>query len=69
MRVNPPDTEWFDDDVAGLPYGLLAVVVPKLETVAQVELLTAALGGRAVLAGLETVLGVLDARGCSPPRR
>ena len=62
VRVNPPGTEWFDDDVAGLPDDLLAVVVPKLETLAQVELLTSALSGRPVVAGLETVLGVLDAR-------
>ena len=63
VRVNPPGTEWFDGDVAALPDGLVAVVVPKLETVAQVDLVTQALPGRAVIAGLETVRGVLDARG------
>jgi citrate lyase subunit beta/citryl-CoA lyase len=62
VRVNPPGTEWFDDDVAALPDGLAGVVVPKLETVAQLDLLATALGGRPVVAGLETVLGVLDAR-------
>lgn len=34
VRVNPPGTAWYDDDVAALPEGLLAVVVPKLESVA-----------------------------------
>ena len=29
VRVNPPTTSWFVDDVAALPEGLLAVVVPK----------------------------------------
>ncbi len=35
VRVNPPATPWFADDVACLPEGLTAVVVPKLTSVAQ----------------------------------
>ena len=62
VRVNPPGTEWFTDDVAALPDGLAGVVVPKLETTEQVALVAEALAGRPVVAGLETVLGVLDAR-------
>lgn len=62
VRVNPPGTEWFAEDVAGLPDDLLAVVVPKLESAAQVTEVAAALDGRAVVAGLETVRGVADAR-------
>jgi citrate lyase subunit beta/citryl-CoA lyase len=62
VRVNPPDTEWFAADVASLPDGIDAVIVPKLESVAQLEEVDAALGGRRVLAGIETVRGVLDAR-------
>jgi citrate lyase subunit beta/citryl-CoA lyase len=60
--VNPPRTPWHDDDVAALPDGLLAVVVPKLESAAQLDEVGAAVGGRAVMAGLETVRGVADAR-------
>jgi citrate lyase subunit beta / citryl-CoA lyase len=62
VRVNPPGTGWFADDVAALPDGLAAVVVPKLEDAAQVAAVAAALGDRAVVAGLETVRGVADAR-------
>ena len=54
VRVNPPGTPWFADDVAALPEGLAAVVVPKWE--ARVDL------GAPVVAGLETVAGVADVR-------
>jgi citrate lyase subunit beta/citryl-CoA lyase len=54
VRVNPPGTEWFDDDVAALPAGVAGVVVPKYE--AHIDV------GHPVLAGLETVRGVADAR-------
>ena len=36
VRVNPPGTPWFADDVAALPAGLAAVVVPKLDSADQV---------------------------------
>ncbi|HEX6424515.1 MAG TPA: CoA ester lyase [Acidimicrobiales bacterium] len=62
VRVNPPTTRWFADDVAALPAGVAAVVVPKLESAAQVAEAAGALDGRPVVAGLETVRGVLDAR-------
>jgi citrate lyase subunit beta/citryl-CoA lyase len=62
VRVNPPGTEWFPDDVAALPPDLAAVVVPKLESAAQRDEVADALGDRAVVAGLETVRGVADAR-------
>lgn len=54
IRVNPPGTNWFDGDMDCLPDSLTAVVVPKWE--AHYDL------GRPVLAGLETVRGVADAR-------
>jgi citrate lyase subunit beta/citryl-CoA lyase len=54
VRVNPPGTPWFADDVAALPDGLAAVVVPKWESVVDI--------GRPIVAGLETVRGVADAR-------
>lgn len=67
VRVNGPDTEWFADDIAALPHGLRAVVVPKIERLADLDELAAALmssgqEGLAVIAGLETALGVADAR-------
>jgi citrate lyase subunit beta/citryl-CoA lyase len=67
VRVNPPGTEWFADDVAALPDGLEAVVVPKLESVEQLDAVATALGERNVLAGIETVRGVLDARALLRP--
>ncbi|MCU1378627.1 MAG: Citrate lyase subunit beta-like protein [Acidimicrobiales bacterium] len=54
VRVNPPGTEWFEGDVAALPAGLAGVVVPKFEAPVDV--------GLPVVAGLETVRGVTDAR-------
>jgi citrate lyase subunit beta/citryl-CoA lyase len=63
LRINPPATEWFADDAALLPIeGLAAVIVPKVETLADVVAVTAAVGGTPVVAGLETVRGVVDAR-------
>jgi citrate lyase subunit beta/citryl-CoA lyase len=62
VRVNPPGTPWFADDVAALPEDLTAVVVPKLESAAGLEAVARAVGGHAVIAGIETVRGVVDAR-------
>jgi citrate lyase subunit beta/citryl-CoA lyase len=67
VRVNPPGTPWFADDVASLPDGLAAVVVPKLESAALVAEVGAAVGDRPVVAGLETVRGVADARDVLAP--
>jgi citrate lyase subunit beta/citryl-CoA lyase len=62
VRVNPPGSPWFADDAAALPDGLAGAVVPKLATPRQLLDVTQALAGRPVIAGLETVLGVVDAR-------
>jgi citrate lyase subunit beta / citryl-CoA lyase len=62
VRVNPPDSSWFADDVAALPDGLAGVVVPKLASADQVDHVARALDGRPIIAGIETVRGVADAR-------
>jgi len=62
VRVNPSSTPWFADDVAALPDGLTAVIVPKLESADQVDHVAEQLGGRPIIAGIETVRGVADAR-------
>lgn len=68
VRVNPPGTEWFADDVAeGLVQELTGVVVPKLENAAQVDLVQEALAQASrshlrLLAGIETAAGVARAR-------
>ncbi len=68
VRINPPNTEWFDADVAdGLAPELAGVVVPMVETVAGLDQVARALdaaghGQLGVVAGLETGLGVADAR-------
>ncbi len=68
VRVNAPDTDHFEADVVdGLPAGLTGVAVPKLESAAAVDAVAAALdaAGHAdlpIVAGLETVAGVVDAR-------
>ena len=67
IRVNAADSPWFDADVAALPDGLAAVVVPKIETTEGLDRVAAALraaghGDLRVLAGIETALGVADCR-------
>ena len=67
VRVNPPATEWFAADAAALPPGLAGVVVPKLDAADQLAAVADAVGGRPVVAGIETVRGVLDARAVLRP--
>jgi citrate lyase subunit beta/citryl-CoA lyase len=68
VRINAVPTEWFADDVRhALADGLDGIVVPKVETTAQLDRIGAALADAErpdlpVLLGLETVLGVADAR-------
>ena len=68
VRVNAPSSEWFADDVAtALVPGIAAVAVPKIERLAELDatarLLDAAgLADVGVIAGIETALGVADAR-------
>jgi len=67
-RINPPGTEWFADDVAGgLVPELAGVIVPMVETIDGLDLVgaaldTAGLTELAILAGIETGLGVADSR-------
>ena len=68
VRVNGQPTEWFFDDVAGgLTPDLAAVIIPKVETIGGLDAVGRALDAAGfsdlgVLAGLETALGVADAR-------
>jgi citrate lyase subunit beta/citryl-CoA lyase len=68
VRVNAIRSEWFEGDVhEGLAHGLAAVIVPKLESVAEVQyvvdtLTAAGIGHVGILAGIETALGLADAR-------
>ncbi|HSL58371.1 MAG TPA: CoA ester lyase, partial [Acidimicrobiales bacterium] len=68
VRVNAQPSEWFADDVRdGLAAELAAVVVPKVETMAGLDAVSDALDAAGfddlgVLAGIETALGVADAR-------
>ncbi len=68
VRVNPIDTEWFAADVAeGLPPGVHGVVIPKVERLSDLDTATDALDDAGltdvgIFAGIETALGVADAR-------
>ena len=68
VRVSATHTDHFATDVTdGLPPGLTGVVVPKLESMAAVDAASAALDSAGhpdlpIVAGLETVAGVVDAR-------
>jgi citrate lyase subunit beta/citryl-CoA lyase len=66
VRVNAIATDWFADDVArGIPAGATGVVVPKLESAGAVRAAAAALDEAglhelSILAGIETVAGVIE---------
>ncbi|WP_300012842.1 CoA ester lyase [Pseudonocardia sp.] len=64
VRVNPPGSPWFDDDVAAVAASRAAgVVLPKLERESDLTAVRATLpAGAVVVAGLETALGVADCR-------
>jgi citrate lyase subunit beta/citryl-CoA lyase len=68
VRVNAVPTEWFSRDVReGLAPELTGVIVPKLESSAQLDVVgdaldAAGLGHLHVLAGIETAQGVESAR-------
>ncbi len=66
-RINDETTPWYSDDLESLPDGLDGVVVPKIETVDGLDRLLGdlAAAGHAdlgVLGGVETALGVANAR-------
>jgi citrate lyase subunit beta/citryl-CoA lyase len=68
LRVNSPGSEWCADDIElAVTAELAAVMVPKVETVRELDDLGELLGSSAnagvgIIAGLETALGVADAR-------
>jgi citrate lyase subunit beta/citryl-CoA lyase len=68
VRVNAPSSGWFADDVTtALAEGVAAVVVPKIERRDELDEVTrlldaAGLPDVGVIAGIETALGVADAR-------
>ncbi len=68
VRVNAPLSEWFADDIAtALTPGVAAVVVPKIERLDELDEVSrlldlAGLRDVGVVAGMETALGVADAR-------
>jgi citrate lyase subunit beta/citryl-CoA lyase len=62
VRVNPPGSEWFSDDIAlCASEAVCGVVVPKAERAEDLEPLRAACGGRPVLPLVETARGLWNA--------
>ena len=67
-RVNAVASEWFADDInGGVVPEVAAIVVPKIDSVDALNTVSAALeanglGHIGVIAGIETALGVADAR-------
>ena len=67
VRVNDDTTEWHEDDLDSVPAGVQGIVVPKIETIAALDALQERLGSRGLsdlilIGGVETALGVADAR-------
>lgn len=75
VRINSTTTSWFADDVRhALHTGLAAVVVPKIDTEFALDLVADALDDvglhdLGIVAGIETALGVADARALLAHRR
>ncbi|NCG25472.1 MAG: HpcH/HpaI aldolase/citrate lyase family protein [Actinobacteria bacterium] len=67
VRVNDDTSEWHEDDLDSVPAGLQGIVVPKIETIAALDALQDRLRKRGLsdlvlIGGIETALGVADAR-------
>ncbi|GAY10057.1 CoA ester lyase [Pseudonocardia sp. N23] len=63
VRVNPPGTPWFDDDLdAALSSGAAGVIVPKAEDPAVLADVRERTRGRILMAGIESALGVVNSR-------
>lgn len=67
VRVNAVASEWFADDIDALVPEAAAVVVPKIDSVDAMDTVARALDAAGlssvgVIAGIETALGVADAR-------
>ncbi|MBT5850421.1 MAG: CoA ester lyase [Acidimicrobiaceae bacterium] len=67
VRVNDSTTEWHEDDLDSVPAGVQGIVVPKIETIAALDALQERLDSRGLsdlvlIGGVETALGVADAR-------
>lgn len=54
VRVNAPETPWYEDDLAALPARVAYVMIPKVHAAVDIR--------RDVIAGIETARGVLDVR-------
>lgn len=66
VRINEPSSPWYRDDIAALPSGLTAVVIPKVERPSDLTSAAADLDSvgcdAPILAGIETAQGVADSR-------
>ncbi len=67
VRINDIDTPWFEGDVAALPTDIAGIVLPKAESTSGLEralksLQSAGLTQAKVVVGIETAVGVADAR-------
>jgi citrate lyase subunit beta/citryl-CoA lyase len=67
VRVNDDTTEWHEDDLDCVPTEVWGIVVPKIETVSALDALQERLTDRGLsdlvlIGGIETALGVADAR-------
>jgi citrate lyase subunit beta/citryl-CoA lyase len=66
VRVNPVSSDLFAGDLAAVPGDVAGIVVPKFDSTAQLAALSAATS-LPVVAGIETVRGVADARAVLAP--
>jgi citrate lyase subunit beta / citryl-CoA lyase len=63
VRVNHCVTPWYSDDVAAVSsLGVAGVILPKVETPAEIDILSAALPGMPIVAMIESARGVAGAR-------
>jgi citrate lyase subunit beta/citryl-CoA lyase len=62
VRINPPGSPWYADDVAMVGEAVVPVMLPKCEHAGQVTDLAASLGDVGIVALIETAAGVLATR-------
>jgi citrate lyase subunit beta/citryl-CoA lyase len=63
VRINPPGSPWYDEDVAMVGEAAVPVMLPKCEHAGQITDLAATVGdGVGIVALIETAAGILSAR-------
>jgi citrate lyase subunit beta/citryl-CoA lyase len=68
VRINAPETPWFDDDIAVVSATSATVIVPKIQSAAQAASVVERLRGNPIVVLLETAAAIVNAASiCTTP--